>query len=590
MQKINMRLDLLRGEMLKENIDYYIVLSDDFHSSEYVDNYFKVREFLSGFNGSAGTLLISLKDARLWTDGRYFLQAEEQLRGSEIILMKQGESGVPDLEDYLKTNILFGQCVGYDGRTVNGAFSKELKSALSGKNASFKTEFDLAGRIWDDRPAFPAGPITLLSEKYAGKSVSDKLADLRAAYRYKGCDAILISSLADIAWLYNFRGSDVLYTPVAMAYTLVNDDEAILYIAEEALSSEVRDALAPLGISFKPYYDIYDEVKSIGGIVMADDSSVNETLLSSISTPLICENPTSLSKAIKNEVEIDNFRRAHIIDGIALTKTIFWLKKLSASGELHAETERSVEAHLTELRSVQDGFISLSFDSIVATGEHGAIVHYEPTEENDRHIEDGFLLIDTGGHYLTGTTDVTRTVSVGEISDEMKTSYTAVLKGNLALGAARFPDGTIGASLDVLARKALWDMGLDYNHGTGHGVGYMLSVHEGPNSIRKLTPKGKLGVPLVAGMITSNEPGLYVAGKYGIRIENLILTVADENGFNHFDTLTLAPYDRASIIPDMLTADELNSLNDYNQKLFEIIAPHLTEEERLWLKSETAAF
>ena len=590
MQKINMRLDLLRGEMLKENIDYYIVLSDDFHSSEYVDDYFKVREFLSGFSGSAGTLLISLRDARLWTDGRYFLQAADQLRDSEIILMKQGEPGVPELEDYLKANVLFGQTVAYDGRTVSSAFSKKLSSALGGKDISFKSGLDLAGRIWTDRSPFPAGKITLLSERYSGKSVADKLTELRASYRAKGCKAVLISSLDDIAWLYNYRGSDVLYTPVAMAYTVVNDNEAIIYIAEEALSPEIREALSPLGISFKPYFDIYDDVKLLEGPVMVDDASVNETLVASLSQPVTCENPTSLAKAVKNEIEIENFRRTHIIDGIALTKTIFWLKKLSESGSIHAETEKSVEAHLTELRSAQDGFISLSFDSIVATGEHGAIVHYEPTDESNRNIEDGFLLIDTGGHYLTGTTDVTRTVSIGEISDEMKASYTAVLRGNLALGAARFPDGTLGTSLDVLARKALWDMGFDYNHGTGHGVGYILSVHEGPNSIRKLTPKAKVGVPLVPGMITSNEPGLYITGKYGIRIENLILTVEDKPGFNAFETLTLAPYDRASILPEMLTEDELSSLNSYNRRLYEVLAPYLTDEERNWLEGETAAF
>ena len=590
MKKINMKLDLLRGEMLKENIDYYIILTDDFHASEYVGSYFKAREYFSGFDGSAGKLLVSLKDARLWTDGRYFLQAEEQLQGSEIILMKQGEPGVPDLDEYLKSNVLFGQSVGYDGRTVNSTLSKELKSALSGKDVIFKTNIDLADRIWDDRPPFPNGIINLLSEKYSGKAVSEKLSDLRKAYKEKDCKGILIASLDDIAWLYNYRGCDVMYTPVAMAYTVVTDEAAVLYIADEALTPEIKEELSAFGISFKPYFDIYDDVKSLDDPIMVDGNTVNETLVSSLSNPTFNDNPTSLAKAIKNPAEIDNFRKTHVIDGIALTKTIFWLKKLSASGLIHEETERSVESYLTELRKIQDGFISLSFDSIVATGDHAAIVHYEPTEESNKHIENGFLLIDTGGHYLTGSTDVTRTVSIGEISDEMKVSYTAVLRGNLSLGAARFPKDTLGSSLDVLARKPLWDMGLDYNHGTGHGVGYLLSVHEGPNSIRKLTSKGKVGVPLMPGMITSNEPGYYVTGEYGIRIENLILTLEDNSGFNYFETLTLAPYDRASILPEMLTRDELNSLNSYNKRIFDILSPHLTDEERAWLSEETAAF
>ena len=594
MNEITMRIELLRGEMMKNDIDYYIILSSDYHDSEYVDGYFKEREYMSGFNGSAGSLVISLSEACLWTDGRYFLQAADQLKGTDIKLMKMGEPGVPEIDEYLKENMKFGQTLGYDGRTMTKSFGDLLKEALGEKGIHFRKDVDLVDVIWKDRPAFPAAPIWILEEKYSGRSVTDKLASLREAYRKAGACGIVISSLDDVAWLYNYRGSDVAYTPVAMAFTIVTDQEAIIYISRDAVTPEVKAHYEELGIRFRPYTSIYGEASRLEGPIMIDSARASEALIESIKEPVFGTNPTCLEKAVKNPVEVENFRQAHIKDGVALTKTIYYVKQMKNAGKIHEKTELDIGAYLDDMRGFQPDFISLSFESIIATGDHGAIVHYEPTPETNKRIEDGFLLMDTGGHYLQGTTDVTRTLSVGEPTDEMKECYTAVLRGHLNIMSATFPEGTFGSHLDAMARRPLWELGYDYNHGTGHGVGYLMNVHEGPNSIRKRTARSAEEAPLVPGMITSNEPGVYLEGKFGVRIENLILTkesaVKGYEGkkFYDFDTLTLAPYDRASIIPERLTDGQLETLNAYHARVYEMISPGLTEDERLWLAEETA--
>ncbi|MBQ9708871.1 MAG: aminopeptidase P family N-terminal domain-containing protein, partial [Firmicutes bacterium] len=471
------RVGALRAKMAAGGIDYYLIFTNDFHGSEYVSDHFKCREFLSGFTGSAGTLLIGKDDARLWTDGRYFIQAESQLSDSGIELMRSGQPGVPSIENYLASVMLPQEVLGYDGRTISSGYAKKLRQVLSEKGVKFINDADLAGEIWEERSEIPSTPVWLLTDEQAGMSRADKLRWLRNQIT----SHLLITSLDDIAWLYNMRADDVLYTPVAMVYTLISAEEAILYLSEKALTAEVRGALEADGVTIRPYMSVYEDIKIRFGApgptpLQMDEDSVNEVLSSMASEPRFAANPTLLAKAIKNQAEIEGERNAHIKDGVAVTKAIYRLQKAAASGSHKELTELEVSDMLLGLRREQEGFISPSFESIVATGEHGAVIHYAPTAETSRSLADGFLLMDTGGHYTNGTTDITRTIALGEVSEYEKKCYTAVLKGNLAVGSARFPAGTTGNALDSMARRPLWDMGLDYNHGTGHGVGFILSV------------------------------------------------------------------------------------------------------------------
>ncbi|MBQ0079368.1 MAG: aminopeptidase P family protein [Eubacterium sp.] len=579
------RLAKLRQLMAADNIDYYIVPTEDYHSSEYVGAYFKCREYVSGFTGSAGTLVVGMNDAGLWTDGRYFIQAEAELEGSTITLFKSNEPGVPTIKQFLQNARKDADSpltIGYDGRTVSYNFGSGLREALA--DSTFIIDKDLVDDIWEDRPTFPNAPIWLMTDEQAGKSRTDKLADLRS----KIGAPILISTLDDIAWLYNYRGDDILYTPVALAYTLVSQDEAILYISPDAVSEEIAAQLEADGVTLKPYLDIYEDITKFAKIQI-DKASINEALTELIAEPVFKVNPTLMAKAVKNPTEIANERIAHLKDGIAFTKAICWLKKLAEDGAHRELTELDVSAKILELRAEQEDFISLSFESIVATGSHGAIIHYDPTPETNVNLGDGFLLMDTGAQYLQGTTDVTRTIIMGQASELEKTCYTAVLRGNLNLGAAIFPKGTTGNNLDVLARSPLWEMGLDFNHGTGHGVGYLLNVHEGPNAIRKTG----IGTPWVEGMITSNEPGVYMEDRFGIRLENLILChklpEEYEGGqFYDFETLTLVPFDRDAIMANMMSPVELDILNEYHARVYEELSPYMTEEECQWLYEATA--
>ncbi|MDE7199337.1 MAG: aminopeptidase P family protein [Lachnospiraceae bacterium] len=589
------RLQALREQMRRRNIAAYIVPTDDFHSSEYVGDYFKAREYLSGFTGSAGTLLVEADRASLWTDGRYFLQAQEQLKGSGITLMKSGQPGVLALPDYLGERLSEGDVIGFDGRCVTGAFVEKLKEKTAQKQIAFCGEEDLAGLVWQGRPPLPAEPVWELSTDYAGLTREEKLAGVREKLAKKQADALLTTDLSEIAWLFNLRGNDVKHTPVFLAYLLLTKDGAALCAQESAFSEEIREKLACAGVSLHPYESIEVQAASlpVGTRLLADARKVNYRLLQAVPAGVERvdgESPIELLKAVKTQRETANIRAAHVKDGVAVTRFVRWLKM--CAGE-ETVTEIRAAKKLEEFRTRMEGYLGPGFDPIIAYGPHGAIVHYEAAPETDAAIQPvGFCLADTGGHYREGTTDVTRTIALGELTAEEKKAYTLVLKGHLRLGAAKFPQGACGQNLDALAREPLWQEGLDYNHGTGHGVGYLLSVHEGPQSFRWRISKEASCVPLEEGMILSNEPGLYVAGKFGIRHENLVLVrKGEKNDFGQFmylEPLTMVPFDREAIDAGMMCTEEIRILNAYHQKVYETISPYFAGEELAWLERATA--
>lgn len=595
-KKITDRLQALREEMRRRRIAAYIVPTDDFHGSEYVGEYFKAREYLSGFTGSAGTLLVEDKGAALWTDGRYFLQAESQLKDSGITLMKSGQSGVPTLTDYLGERLRAGDTVGFDGRCVTGAFVEKLKEKTADKQIVFSGDEDLAGVIWRERPPLSAEPVWEVSADYAGLSREEKLAKVREKVAKKGADAFLTTELSEIAWLLNLRGNDVKNTPVFLAYLLLTGDGAALCAQENAFSQEIREKLEGAGVHLHPYESIEEQIRALpaGTRLLADHRKVNYRLLQAISgdvSQVDGESSIELLKAVKTPQEIDHIRKAHVKDGVAVTRFLHWLKTHVGKETV---TEISAAGKLEEFRAGMEGYLGPSFDPIIAYGAHGAIVHYEAVPETDAALEPrGLCLADTGGHYLEGTTDITRTIALGEVTPEEKRAFTLVLKGHLRLGAARFLEGVCGQNLDVLARQPLWEEGLDYNHGTGHGVGYLLSVHEGPQSFRWRISKETACVPLAEGMILSNEPGLYMAGKFGIRHENLVLVRRGEkNDFGQFmymEPLTFVPFDRDAIDPEALTEKERAWLNGYHRKVYETLSPYFAGEELSWLREATAA-
>lgn len=591
------RVSVLREKMRERGIDAYIILTDDFHASEYVNQYFKCRAYISGFTGSAGTLLVMQDTACLWTDGRYFLQAAQQLEGSGIELMKMGNPGVPMLNDYLAASLRDGAVIAYDGRTVNAGFAGRLKRSLSAKKLTYIENIDLVGEIWTDRPAFPAAPIWELSAKYTGKTRVEKLCEVRSEMAKCGADTFLLAALDDIAWLFNLRGDDVAFNPVFMSYSLISEDNAVIYADPNAFTEELTALLLNEGVCIKPYLQVYEDIKTLSGKLLLDYGKVNVALLGGIpaGVKIINKvNPTTVFKAIKTETEMENIRKAHIQDGVAVTKHMYWLRQMEHNEEYLCGrlTELDVSAKLLSFREERPGFIYQSFRPIIAAGAHGAIVHYSVNSETNAVIEkDNFILMDTGGQYYEGTTDITRTVSMGELSYDKKQSYTAVLRGNLRLAAARFRYGITGSNLDAIAREPLWELGYDFNHGTGHGVGYLLNVHEGPQRIRPSTADGS-DVKFEHGMLTSDEPGVYLEGRYGIRLENLILCLADKETefgkFMRFETVTMVPFDRRAILPEAMDATERRLLNEYHKKVYENISPYLTAEEDEWLRAETA--
>ncbi len=595
---IQERLQKLRELMKREGMAAYMILTEDFHGSEYVGAYFKCRKFMSGFTGSAGTLVVLEDMAGLWTDGRYFLQAEEQLKGSTITLFKSGEEGVPTITEFLKDKLAEGAVLGFDGRAVNTKLAESLKDALKEKKVAFAFEKDLVGEIWTERPALSAEPVMLLWEQYTGKSRADKLALIRGKLAEKKGDYFVLSSLDDIAWLLNIRGNDVTCNPVVLSYLAMTAEEVVLFINEKTMSAEVKAALAADGVTFRAYNDIYAYMKQIpaGKSVLLDEGKTNYAVISSVRTDVTVikeANLTLLPKAIKNETEVNNTRQAHIKDGVAMTKLMYWLKKNVGKQEI---TELSVADKLEELHQEQKNYMGPSFEPIIGYAEHGAIIHYSATGESSVALKpEGLVLMDTGGQYLEGTTDITRTVALGPVTEEEKECFTTVLRGNLNLGGATFKYGCCGANLDYLARFPMWEKGLDYNHGTGHGVGYFLNVHEGPNSFYwRVGGAGRVTTTtLEEGMITSNEPGLYFAGKFGIRLENLIVCKKKEKTeygqFMSFETLTMVPFDLDAVDATALSEREKELLNTYHKKVYETIAPRLNAEEAAWLKEATRA-
>lgn len=590
------KLKALRKLMQERNLAAYIIPTDDFHGSEYVGEYCKAREYMSGFTGSAGTLIVLSDEAVLWTDGRYFIQAAKQLSGTSIKLMRSGQPDVPTIEEYLCDRLEEKSVIGFDGRTVTGKFAEKIAEKTAAKQITFAGDEDLIDSVWAERPPISEEPVWELDVQYAGKSREEKLEAVREKMREKEADVLLLTALDEIAWLLNLRGNDVKYTPVFLAYMLVTQNEALLCVHERILPAEIREKMEQADVKIEPYdaigmilRDMPEEKR-----VWIDSGSVNYSLLHSLPEEIkkIDEcSPIMLMKAVKTPQEMEHIRNAHIKDGVAVTRFIRWLKTNVNDEKI---TEMSAARKLESFRSQMEGYLGASFEPIIAYGAHGAIVHYEPTEETDVEIKSGSLcLADTGGHYREGTTDVTRTVVLGTVSEEEKRYYTIVLRGHLALGAARFVHGVCGQNLDVLARGPLWEAGIDYNHGTGHGVGFLLGVHEGPQRFQWRITQNTQSVVLEEGMVISNEPGLYLEGRFGIRHENLVLCREGEQNeygqFMYLEPLTMVPFDRDAILPELMTERERQWLDDYHRKVYETLAPYLAEDERKWLQEATEA-
>ena len=585
---IKERLEALRQEMKKENLSAYIIPTSDAHETEYVCDYYACRQYMSGFTGSAGILVVGMEKAALWTDGRYFIQAANQLAGSTIELMKMGNPETPSIPAYITDMLKAGQTAGFDGKVINWNLSKKYERLLRAKNIKCRDDIDLVARIWKDRPALPSTPTFAFEEKYAGRSCADKLQQLRHVMEANGCNSHITTKIDEIAWLYNLRAHDIPYFPVALAYTIVMMDKAIIYMDGSRLDQTSRQIFEQNGIIVKGYHEIYEDVRSLSGCVMIDPEQINSTLANSITADIYtCTNPIIGFKSIKNDVEITNTKQAHIYDGVACTKFMYWLKKNVKDTYI---TEMSASDHLNQLRREQPGYIEDSFATISAYKEHAAMMHYHSEPETDTQLlPEGLYLVDSGGHYFLGTTDITRTYVLGPVTDQEKKWFTLALQGHIRLEKAHWLYGCRGINLDILARGPLWDRNMDYQCGTGHGVGHVLSVHEAPNGIRwRIVPERNDSGILEAGMITSDEPGVYMEGQFGIRHENEVLAVNGQQNeygqFMHFECLTFVPFDREGIDPSLLTKEETAWLNDYHQQVFEKISPYLTEEESAWLK------
>lgn len=591
------RLSGLRKFMEEKNIDAYMIPSSDNHQSEYVGDYFKSREFISGFNGSAGTVIVTKDEAGLWTDGRYFIQAESQLEGSTIKLFKMGQEGCPTTDEYLYKNIPEGGTLGFDGRVISAREGATLAEKLSKKGIKIEYQYDLIDGIWPDRPALSDSKAFLLDVKYCGESFSSKLARLREKMSEKGTSTHVITTLDDIAWLFNIRGGDVKYNPVVLSYAVITLKEVYLFVDESKLNEEILNELAKENVQIKPYNDVYEFVKNIDKTekVLLDGTKLSYTIYNNIP----CEvekvdefNPVMFFKAQKNEVELENIRNSHVKDGVAFTKFMYWLKKNVGKMEI---TEISATQKLEDLRREQEGFFEPSFNTIAAYKEHAAMMHYSATPESNYKLEaEGLFLVDSGGQYYDGTTDITRTTVLGPISDELKLHFTSVARGMINLSKAKFLHGCRGYNLDILSRSCMWNMGIDYQCGNGHGIGFVLNVHEAPNGFRwRVVPERFDSAVLEEGMVTTNEPGIYIEGSHGIRTENeIVVRKAEKNfygQFMEFEVVTLAPIDLDGIVPELMNKDEKDYLNWYHKLVYDKISPFLTDEEREWLKVYTRA-
>lgn len=587
---IQQRLQALREVMRREHLSAFIFPSTDPHSSEYVADYWKSREWISGFNGSAGTAVVTMTAAALWTDSRYFLAAEEQLRGTSYVLMKEKIKGTPTIAEWLGQELKeeHGAEVGIDGQVCSVNEVRQLIADLRHQGGiTLRTNLDPLTRIWADRPALPDHPVVIHPLEYAGEAASDKMARIRRGMLEKHADGLLMSALDDIAWTLNLRGSDVHCHPVFVSYLLMTMHDAVLYIDARKLSGEVQDYLKQLGVRVADYKQVKEGLKRyLEYNILMDPNEMNYTLYSQVKRPIVEDVlPVKTMKIVKNEAEIAGFRRAMVRDGVALVKLLRWLQENVPQGKV---AEMSVDSKLTALRAEQDLFRGLSFDTIAGYQEHGAIVHYAATPETDVVLQpEGFLLLDSGTQYQDGTTDVTRTIALGKLTEEQKRIYTLVLKGHIQLQLLKFPDGAAGTQLDAIARRDLWKAGLNFLHGTGHGVGSYLSAHEGPHQIRMEWKPTRLH----KGMTVTDEPGIYVDGQFGVRIENLLLVTdyleTAYGKFLQFETLTLCPIDRTPILTHLLTQEEIDWLNHYHQYVYEQLAPYLNEEEKTWLRRET---
>lgn len=590
------RLSRLRALMQQKGAGAYYVPTADFHLSEYVNPYFKSRQYLTGFTGSAGTLVVTMDEAALWVDGRYFIQAEEQLSGTPVKLMKMGEEGVPSVLEYL-SKLPEGTVIGLDGRTVSAAMALRMEKTLSTRNITLEPDMDLVGDIWPDRPPLPNAPVYVLGVDSVGVSAADKIADIRRVLVEKDADAHVLCTLDDIAWLFNLRGGDVECNPVFLSYAIIERDAAYIFADKSKFHACVQEYLRQLNVTLLPYNDIYEFASKYdeGDAILLSTASVNYTLYDKLYDKAIIideENPEQLKKAIKNPVEIENMRKAHIKDGLAVTRFMRWVKENVGKEPI---SELSAAAKMDSLRLETEGNLGRSFSTISAYGPHAALPHYAPTEESNLAVEPrGFLLMDSGGQYYEGTTDITRTIAVGPLTDTEKKHFALVLRSMLRLANARFLYGCRGLNLDILARGPLWDEGLDFKHGTGHGIGYLLNVHEAPNGFRwKIVPERVDSCVFEEGMITSDEPGIYIEGSHGIRTENLIVCRKGEKNeygqFMYFETLTMAPIDLDAIDPSYLNDAEKQQLNDYHKLVYEKLSPYMDDGEREWLRKYTRA-
>ena len=592
---IKQRIENIRDLMKEKNIYAYIVPSSDYHQSEYVGDYFKSREFMSGFTGSAGTLIISMDEAGLWTDGRYFIQAENELKDSGIKLFKMGEEGVPTIEEYLLEKLPKNSTLGFDGRVMSVKEGQSLANKLAFKGINIEYKYDLVNDIWEDRCSLPTEKAFLLGTEYSGESFSDKLSRIRAVMKEKKATTHILASLDDIAWLFNIRGRDVKSNPVVLSYAVITIDSVYLFIDKNKIGKDIRAELSKENVQIKGYEEVYEFIKNIdeNEVVLIDTSKVNYAIYSNIPSnvqKIEERNPSILFKSIKNEIELKNIRNSHIKDGVAFTKFMYWLKNNIGKIEI---TEISATQKLEEFRREQDKFIEPSFSTIAAYKDHAAMMHYSATEESNYKLEPRDLfLVDSGGQYFDGTTDITRTIALGPIPENVRKDFTNVVRGMIRLSKAKFLYGCRGYNLDILARGPLWEEGIDYKCGTGHGIGFVLNVHEGPNGFRwKVREDIDDTCILEEGMVTTNEPGVYVENSHGIRIENeIVVRKAEKNEYGQFmdfEVITFAPIDLDAIDESLILKDEKVYLNNYHKQVYDKISPYLNEEEKQWLKTYT---
>ena len=592
---IKQRIENIRDLMKEKNIYAYIVPSSDYHQSEYVGDYFKSREFMSGFTGSAGTLIISMDEAGLWTDGRYFIQAEQELKDSGIKLFKMGEEGVPTIEEYLLEKLPKNSTLGFDGRVMSVKEGQSLANKLAFKGINIEYKYDLVNDIWEDRCSLPTEKAFLLGTEYSGESFSDKLSRIRAVMKEKKATTHILASLDDIAWLFNIRGRDVKSNPVVLSYAVISIDSVYLFIDKNKIGEDIRAELSKENVQIKGYEEVYEFIKNIdeNEVVLIDTSKVNYAIYNNIPSnvqKIEERNPSILFKSIKNEIELKNIRNSHIKDGVAFTKFMYWLKNNIGKIEI---TEISATQKLEEFRREQDKFIEPSFSTIAAYKDHAAMMHYSATEESNYKLEPRDLfLVDSGGQYFDGTTDITRTIALGPIPENVRKDFTNVVRGMIRLSKAKFLYGCRGYNLDILARGPLWEEGVDYKCGTGHGIGFVLNVHEGPNGFRwKVREDIDDTCILEEGMVTTNEPGVYVENSHGIRIENeIVVRKAEKNEYGQFmdfEVITFAPIDLDAIDESLILKDEKIYLNNYHKQVYDKISPYLNEEEKQWLKTYT---